>query len=364
MPLYRGGGGNRQAVDAAEIVVGSPMSISRGASAAETANRNNSAPAAVRSDADDGEKASSGMLISTLSSAENDALTESLTESLGASSSSTVEDIDKDKNASAQCIVEYVDDVFADLKRVEQRIQESVRPIANARAEQKRSAIVRWMIGVRARLKLRQDTLAFSIALLDRYRSAVEPDVYQKTEDDGCGPFSIGAAAMMLASTLEEQFPPTSHDFSIECRNVTPALSAAAAPGNHMYYSNDRLRSTSWRIATALDFDLWTPHYMHFLRRFSKASKNTVEEHNLAKCFCERAMLHFTELIARYPPSLIAAAAVMLVRCRREPPFAVRPWSKTLRHYTGYAQDVVAKVAAVMKSHGCGNGEEDESDNT
>lgn len=266
-------------------------------------------------------------------------------------SSTTVEDIDCDDADTCECIVEYVDDVFADLRAAEQRVHRALRPLA-ADAEAVRATLVRWMTDVRSRLKLRYDTLALAVALLDRYVSGVECADFDAQAPAEGGRLALAAATLMLAATLEEQFPPESNDFVLECRRACRSGSFGAARDGAAF-SSVNLRKVSWRVATALDFDLWTPHYLHFLRRFSKASQHDTVEHNAAKQLCELAAEHYAALLLRHPPSMIAAAAVYLVRGERAASSNVatnhKPWTSTLRHYTGYARHDVACVANDMR---------------
>lgn len=127
-------------------------------------------------------------------------------------SSSIVEDIDRDDRHSTHCHVEYVDDVFRNLRAGERRLQRLKRALPET-VERQRRQIVDWMCQVRTQLCLRPDTLALGVALLDRYAYLL---VEQR--DAAVLRISFGAGALMLASTLEEQFPPESRDFSFQCR--------------------------------------------------------------------------------------------------------------------------------------------------
>lgn len=253
-------------------------------------------------------------------------------------SSSTIEDIDRDDAHSTHCHVEYVDDVFANLRAGERRLQALKRALPDTMSRQRRQ-IVDWMCEVRARLTLRPDTLALGVALLDRYAYHL---VAQRKSSSLR--ISIGASALMLASTLEEQFPPESRDFSFQCRTFTGDAAVCQRD-----LSDEQLRQTSWRVARTLDFDLYTPHHLHFLRRFSRASGHTSDDHNRAKRACEQALRAHADLLLPYPPSLIAAAAVMYVRKRKRP--EVKHWTRTLRHYTGYRRSVVEAVEQILQRH-------------
>jgi hypothetical protein len=228
--------------------------------------------------------------------------------------------------------------VFRNLRASERRLQSLKRALPDTMARQ-RQQIVDWMCVVRSRLCLRPDTLALAVALLDRYAYHMLAERRSSTLR-----ISHGASALMLASTLEEQFPPESRDFSFQCRQFAGDVAVRQRD-----LSDEQLRQVSWRVARRLDFDLFTPHHLHFLRRFSRASGHTSDDHNRAKSVCEQALRAHHELVLPYPPSLIAAAAVLHVRRTKAPP--VKPWTRTLHHYTGYRQQTVEAVEQILQRH-------------
>lgn len=300
-----------------------------------------------------------------------------------ATTSSTTDDIDANDNESIECLVEYVNDTFRNLKQEEQRHRTALRPLRDAGQTdltgKMRALAIDWIFDVRLKFRMRSETLFLAVSLLDRYLSvggAAEAPI-ARTDLQECI-----CAAMVLAATLEESYPVESRDYVLISANC---------------FTAQALKTRSWRIAAALQFDLWSPNALHFLRRYSKASKNDTKQHTLAKYYCQSALLNYHSLIVCYLPSQIAAASILLARLAHldkdtsttatttassttttasstttaratttttAPNQGARsaisdtnstpkkknakPWSHTLNHYTGYSIDDIAECTAKL----------------
>lgn len=285
--------------------------------------------------------------------------------------SSTTDDIDANDNQSIECLVEYVNDTFRNLKQEEQQQSAALRPLSDAGQTELngrvRAIAIDWLFDVRIKFHMRPETLFMAISLLDRYLSiggAQEQVLRTDLQECAC-------AAMMLASTLEESYPPETRDYVYISDNC---------------FTAPALKTRSWRIAAALQFNLWSPNMLHFLRRYSKASKNDTKQHTLAKYYCQSALLNYHSLVVRYLPSQIAAASILLARlaslsggnsedtstlnnasatttatptttttktnnndtAANATPRRNKPWSHTLSHYTGYSIKDIAECTATL----------------
>lgn len=263
-----------------------------------------------------------------------------LTCSHTASSSSMIEDIDAADQHMYESIVEYVSDVVDDLRQKETK-QHAALCAMSHQIESDRAKLLDWMLELRHRLSLRVDTYALAVGLLDRYVSSV----LRRGEMHGDPIVTIehAAGAMMLAATLEETFPPETTEMVWLCRKAVEQKA-----DRRLFYDcgHATLRTTSWKMASALDFDLWTTTWLHFLRRFSKASRSTKAQHDKAKAICSAMLEKYSEFVLCYRPSQLAAAAVMKTRMLTMP--TQKEWNKTLAHYTGYSREEIAAIVNKM----------------
>lgn len=255
-----------------------------------------------------------------------------------ASSSSVVEDIDAADENMYECIVEYVDDVISDLREKEKEQHALINAIPK-QLEDDRFTLMEWMGAIRADASLRLDTFALAVGILDRYINALLRE-NQNLPDPIIG-IEHAVGAMMLAATLEETFPPDTRDMKRLCERK---VVSEGGPTRLFYYCDEtKLRTTSWKMGNALDFDLWTPTWLHFLRRFSKASRNTRQQHTYAKNVCLHLGFYYAALVKKYPPSFLAAVAIMITRINIMPD--KKRWNRTLQHYTGYSDDQIYRIA-------------------
>lgn len=282
-------------------------------------------------------------------------------------SSSIVEDIDANDAECSKCIVEYVGDVMRDLslKECEQHAQLCA---LDAPTTRRREALIVWIDNVRQRSALLLDTMALAVAILDRFAS-------HAFANNGATPFNTEAAApappteqslnvlhaagsLLLAAALEETFAPSLDDMIWACKSpknrppiVDTEQCAAFLSVNAL--TSDALQRMTRYMASTLNFDLWTATWLHFLRRFSRASQHSTSEHAHAKRYCIAALRRYATVVLPHRPSKVAAAAVYCTRAA-DPERFRRPWSKTLNHFSGYSEeqvaDIVQKIAA---SHTC-----------
>lgn len=290
------------------------------------------------------------------------------------SSSSLVEDIDAADRGRYECVVEYVDDVMQDLKKKEDEQHSALLGLPTW-LEEDRSVLIDWMLAVRQKMSLRVDTYALAVGILDRFlsasfafapstsSSAVVRNVNESFEENATAKkdesqrkgitVEHAAGAIMLAATLEEIFPPDTADMIQFCNQKykkngrrTERADRREREELFPFCEHNSLRTTSWKMASLLGFDLWTATWLSFLRRYSKASHNNTAVHDRAKAICSLLMQQYNKFVFQFKPSHIAAAAIYCANTQLEP--AKKPWNKTLLYYTGYSKQQVEELVSAI----------------
>ncbi|KAI0511359.1 hypothetical protein KFK09_011989 [Dendrobium nobile] len=213
----------------------------------------------------------------------------------------------------------YASDIYCYLRSME--VEEKRRPVAGyIESVQKdvnpnmRGILVDWLVEVAEEYKLVSDTLYLTVSYIDRYLSfnTINRQRLQL----------IGVSAMLIASKYEEISPPHVEDFCYITDNT---------------YTKKQVVEMESDILKFLNFEMGNPTIKTFLRRFLKASLEDGENPSLLLEFMgcylgELSLLDYK--CVQFLPSIIAASAVFLTRftINQENP----PWSKKLRHCTGY----------------------------
>lgn len=265
-------------------------------------------------------------------------------------SSSVLEDIDENDAERHECIVEYAEDVMNDLRRKEEQQHSTLRLLPPS-AVDRRSALLGWSQNVRQRFALLLDTTLMAVAILDRFMSL-------SVTGDGTGANDINVmhagAALLLSAALEETYAPTAEDMLQACISVSFRPPSHTLPESSGVFDNAhmltraQLCSATSEMAHALGYDLWSINFLHFLRRFSRASQHTISEHNRAKKFCIEALQHYDAVVLPLRPSAIAAAGIYHTRSSFPQRFQ-RPWSKTLAHFSGYSEEQAAQYYCIVR---------------
>lgn len=184
-----------------------------------------------------------------------------------------------------------------------------------------RAILVDWIIKVHWKFGLMPETLFLTINLMDRYLSSqrgLTTVVLQL----------VGITAMLIASKYEETHVPCVQDFM----NVS----------EHFYTGNDVLRMEK-SMLSALEFNISVPTPYVFLNRFLKAAQADKQLEMMSFFLAELCLVEYVML--RYPPSMLAAAAVYTgqITLRRFP-----SWNRTMECYTGYTEDQLQECAKLM----------------
>jgi len=233
-----------------------------------------------------------------------------------------VEDIDADDDNPQLCS-EYTLKMFIYLRQLESRGSVGPNHLFKCPTSDKmRAVLVDWLVEVQLQFKLLQETLFLTVDIIDRYM-AREGGKVSRTELQ-----LVGVAAMFLAGKIEEVFAPACSDFVYITDNA---------------YTEEEIKKTEMKILIALEFNLFQPVSLHFLRRFSKAGDVDVLQHSLAKYALEVGLLDYS--LVPTPGSLMAASALFLSLLLLEPGASLdNVWSPTLAFYTGYSREELVPI--------------------
>ncbi|XP_006197606.1 G2/mitotic-specific cyclin-B1 [Vicugna pacos] len=227
-----------------------------------------------------------------------------------------VNDVDAEDGADPNLCSEYVKDIYAYLRQLEE--EQAVRPkylLGREVTGNMRAILIDWLVQVQMKFRLLQETMYMTVAIIDRFMQ------------DNCVPKKmlqlVGVTAMFIASKYEEMYPPEIGDFAFVTDNT---------------YTKYQIRQMEMKILRALNFGLGRPLPLHFLRRASKIGEVDVELHTLAKYLMELTMLDYD--MVHFPPSQIAAGAFCLALKILDN----GEWTPTLQHYLSYTEESLLVV--------------------
>lgn len=172
-----------------------------------------------------------------------------------------------------------------------------------------RTILVDWLIEVHSSLRLLPETLFLAINFMDRFlsRRVCNLSKFQL----------VGLAALFVASKTEE----------ITC----PSISGFMKMTDGAFQETEMLHAEQYMLQI-LDFDIWAPGPLTFIRRISKIDEYNYENRTLAKFFAEVALLD--HMFLKFPPSLIAAASMFLARRLH----GNKSWSSLFEYASGYTE--------------------------
>lgn len=231
------------------------------------------------------------------------------------------EDLDKDDVDDPLMVAEYVEDIFAYMRKIELQCM----PNGNYMSMQRdlnwnlRGVLADWLIETHAKFRLLPETLFLALNVVDRFLS-LRTISLSKLQ-------LVGVTALFIAAKYEEVLCPSIQNFLY------------VADGG--YTSEEILRAERYMLKV-LNFDLSYASPMNFLRRISKADNYDIQTRTVAKYFMEISLVDHRLL--DHPPSLVAAAAVWLAREVLER----GEWTPTLVHYSTYAEDELLGTAEIM----------------
>jgi len=230
-----------------------------------------------------------------------------------------IDDIDSEDVDDPQLVVDYVNEIYEYM-----RIMEKTQSVKKAYLDGKigailpkmRSVLVEWLVEVHQQFSLLQETLYFSVAILDRYMQVSCQNVPRKSLQ------LVGVTAMFIAAKYEEMYAPEIGDFVYITDNA---------------YSQAQIREMEIKIMSVLGFDMGRPLPLHFLRRNSKAGQVDATAHTMAKYVMELTLLEYG--FCHVLPSEIAAVALAfsLKALDIDDKPLSELWTSTLQYYSQYS---------------------------
>ena len=223
-----------------------------------------------------------------------------------------IEDIDAKDVKDVMAVTEYVEDIHANMRAAENEKHPSAaymdkQPHINAKM---RAILIDWLVEVHLKFKLVPETLYLTVNLIDRFleTTQVARSKFQL----------VGVTALLLASKYEEIYPP-------EIRDLVYITDRA--------YSKTDILCMESTMLNKLEFNLTVPSVGVFLARYLKAAHADDKMHHMAHFIAERTLQELR--FVKFAPSMLGAACVLVARRALH----VQPtWTRTLEHYTQYAE--------------------------
>ncbi|KAF8046477.1 hypothetical protein N665_3662s0004 [Sinapis alba] len=235
-----------------------------------------------------------------------------------ASKTLDIDSADKDNDLAA---VEYVEDMYAFYKEVENESKPQMymqtQPEIN---EKMRSILIDWLVDVHVKFDLSPETLYLTISIIDRFLSL---KTVPRRELQ-----LLGVSALLIASKYEEIWPPQVNDLVYVTDNS---------------YHSKQILVMEKTILGSLEWYLTVPTQYVFLARFIKAAVPDPEMENMVHFLAELGLMHYDTL--KFYPSMLAASAVYTARCCLNKTPA---WTDTLKFHTGYSQQELMDCSKLL----------------
>ncbi|NXI60799.1 CCNB1 protein, partial [Chloroceryle aenea] len=198
------------------------------------------------------------------------------------------EDVDVEDSSDANLRSTYAKDIYTYLRELEEK--QPIRPkylSGQAISGHMRAMLIDWIVQVQIRMKLVQETLYLTVAVLDRFLqdNAVSKKMLQL----------VGITALFIASKYEEIYPPKIGDITY-ISNET--------------YSKPQIRHMEMKILRALNFGLGHPLPLHFLRQSSEIEEVDLKCSVLTNYLMELSLLDYD--MVHFAPSKTAASCLAL----------------------------------------------------
>jgi len=246
-----------------------------------------------------------------------------------------VVDIDSRADGNPQLCAEYAQEIFVYLRSLEPRGMVRENYLLGCPTNEKmRAVLIDWLIEVQLEFRLLQETLFITIDILDRY---LAKEGQRITRDELQ---LVGVSAMFVSAKMEEVYSPDVQDFVLITDNA---------------YTEADIKETELKILRALQFNLFQPISLHFLRRFSKAGDVDVYQHNFAKYALEVGLLDYS--LVSVPGSLLAASALYLsLLVLNDSESFSEVWTPSLVYYCNYTRKEILPTSvrlagAILKIH-------------
>ncbi|KAG2318008.1 hypothetical protein Bca52824_021130 [Brassica carinata] len=229
-----------------------------------------------------------------------------------------IDSADKDNDLAA---VEYVEDMYAFYKEVENESKPQMYMQTQTEINVKmRSILVDWLVDVHVKFDLSPETLYLTISIIDRFLSLTSIPRRELQ--------LVGVSALLIASKYEEIWPPQVNDLVYVTDNS---------------YQSKQILVMEKTILGSLEWYLTVPTQYVFLARFIKAAVTDPEMESMVHFLAELGLMHYDAL--KFCPSMLAASAVYTARCCLNKTPA---WTDTLRFHTGYSEHELTDCSKLL----------------
>lgn len=231
-------------------------------------------------------------------------------------------DIDSRDLENPLAVVEYVDDIYAYYRKIE--ICSCVSPTYMDHQsdinEKMRAILIDWLLEVHYKFELMDETIFLTVNIVDKFleRQLV---VRKKLQ-------LVGVTAMLLACKYEEVSVPIVDDFILISDNA---------------YTRKEVLDMEKLLLNTLQFNMSVPTPYVFMRRFLKAAQSDKKLELLAFYIIELCLVEYKML--KFPPSLLAAAAIYTAQCSL---YRLKQWTKTSEWHTNYSVDQLLECSRLM----------------
>lgn len=233
-----------------------------------------------------------------------------------------------DREAIITHVPEYSEDIYAYLR--ESELKNRPKPgymkkqpdITNSM----RGILVDWLVEVSEEYKLHRETLFLSINYIDRFLSqmSVQRGKLQL----------VGAASMFIAAKYEEIYPPDVGEFAYITDDT---------------YTKKQVLRMEHLILKVLSFDVAVPTANWFCEHLLNESNVDEKTKSLAMFLVELTLVEIDPYL-KYPPSMIAAAALCLARFS----FGMEPWPESIAKTAKYELGHFAECLRDLHKTYCG----------
>ncbi|KAK2995084.1 hypothetical protein RJ640_020724 [Escallonia rubra] len=231
-------------------------------------------------------------------------------------------DIDSADKKNPLAVVEYIDDIYAYYKKAES--SSCVPPNYMAHQydinERMRGILIDWLIEVHYKFELMEETLYLTVNLIDRFL-ALQSVARKKLQ-------LVGVTAMLLACKYEEVSVPVVEDLIL--------ISDKA-------YTRKEVLDMEKLMVNTLQFNLSVPTPYVFMKRFLKAAQSDKQLELLSFFIIELCLVEYETL--KFPPSLLAAAAIFTAQCTLS---GLKQWSKTSQRHANYPENQLLECSKLM----------------
>ncbi|KAG6712126.1 hypothetical protein I3842_05G089400 [Carya illinoinensis] len=213
-------------------------------------------------------------------------------------------DVDSSDLKDPLAVVEYIDDIIAYCRKTEYSSCVSPNYMTHQFDinEKMRAILIDWLIEVHYKFELMDETLFLTVNLIDRFLER-QTVIRKKLQ-------LVGLTAILLGCKYEEVSVPLVEDLLL--------LSDKA-------YTRKEVIDMERLMVNKLQFNLSVPTPYVFMRRFLKAAQSNQKLELLSFFIIELCLVEYEML--KFPPSLLAAAAIYTAQCNLY--YSFKQWSRT-----------------------------------